>query len=250
MTVQARILGVLLAFFCGAMAHADEVTVYAAASLTNAMKDISVAWQAGSKDKIKMSYAASSVLAKQIEAGAPADIFASADRRWMDYLVDRKLVDATSRRDLLGGTLVLIAPVAAAVPVKMEKGVVPVFTGKLCMGEPGSVPAGIYGKQALTSLGWWPALEKRVVGTEDVRTALAFVERAECPLGIVYETDAKISRKVAVVGRFPEGSHDPVMYPFALLPKAGASAKRFFAYLQTAEAKSVFERYGFVVLPR
>jgi len=250
MRAQTRILGVLLAFFCGAMAHADEVTVYAAASLTNAMKDISAAWQAGNKDTIKTSFAASSVLAKQIEAGAPAEIFASADRKWMDYLAERKLVDTASRRDLLGGTLVLIAPAAAAAPVKMEKGVVPVFTGKLCMGEPGSVPAGIYGKQALTRLGWWPALEKRVVGTEDVRTALALVERVECPLGIVYETDATISSKVAVVGRFPAGSHDPVIYPVALLPKAGASAKRFFAYLQGAKANSVFERYGFVVLPR
>lgn len=131
----------------------------------------------------------------------------------------------------------------------MEKGKAPAFTGRLCMGEPGRVPAGIYGKQALTRLGWWPVLEKRIVGTEDVRTTLAFVERAECPLGIVYETDARISHKVMVAGRFPAGVHDSVVYPFALLPNASAAARAFFTYLNGAEAQKVFVRHGFMIMP-
>lgn len=249
MRVHAR-HWVLLFTLMGSMgAQAGEATLYAAASLTNALKDIATAWQAAnSGDTLKTSFAASSTLARQIEAGAPAEIFASADRKWMDYLAERNLVDKASRRELLGNVLVLIAPAAEPATVAMAKGKVPDFKGRLCMGDPASVPAGIYGKQALTSLGWWPALEKRVVGTEDVRSALAFVERGECPLGIVYETDAKISDKVMIAGRFPAGSHEPVVYPFALLPGAGETAKRFFAWLQTAEAEGVFVRYGFTVL--
>jgi molybdate transport system substrate-binding protein len=229
-----------------ASARAD-VTVYAAASLTNALKDISTAYKAAQGVTIKNSFAASSTLAKQIEAGAPAQIFASADRKWMDYLQARKLVDRASRTDLLGNTLVLIAPAAEPRTVAMTAGQPPRFEGRLCMGEPGSVPAGIYGKEALTNLGWWEALKGRVVGTDDVRTALAFVERAECPLGIVYETDAKVSAKVMIAGVFPVGSHAPVVYPFALLPGASEEARAFFRYLQGAEARAVFVRYGFLL---
>jgi molybdate transport system substrate-binding protein len=231
-------------------AQAADVTVYAAASLSNALKDIATSWKLAHKDDdIRSSFAASSILAKQIEAGAPADIFVAADKKWMDYLADRGLIEKKSRRDLLGNTLVVIAPAEKLVTVNVQKGAVaPDFSGKLCMGEPGSVPAGIYGKQALQSLGWWPVLEKRVVATEDVRTALAFVERAECLLGIVYETDAKVSRKVMIAARFPAGSHDPVVYPLALLPQASATAKDFFSYLQSPAASVVFQRYGFTVL--
>lgn len=241
----------LLLALTGSMSvQAADVTVYAAASLSNAFKDIATSWKSSHKDdEIRPSFAASSTLAKQIEAGAPADIFASADKKWMDYLVERRLIEKASRRDLLGNTLVLITPADKPVKVSMQKGAAaPHFDGKLCMGEPGSVPAGIYGKQALQSLGWWPVLEKRVVASEDVRTALAFVERAECPLGIVYETDAKISSKVVIAARFPAGSHERVVYPLALLPKASAKAKDFFNYLQSAEAAAVFQRYGFTVL--
>ncbi len=240
----------LLALLLSMAAQAADVTVYAAASLSNAIKDISTSWKATHKDdNIKSSFAASSTLAKQIEAGAPAEIFASADLKWMDYLEQRNLVDKASRRSLLGNTLVLIAPTEKPRTINVQKGaVLPEFSGKLCMGEPGSVPAGIYGKQALQNLGWWSGVEKRVVATEDVRTALAFVERAECPLGIVYETDAKVSSKVVIAGRFPAGSHDPVLYPVALLPKASASARNFFSYLQSPEAAAVFQRYGFTVL--
>lgn len=240
----------LLALSASMGVQAADVTVYAAASLTNAIKDISASWKAAHKDdEVKSSFAASSTLAKQIEAGAPAEIFASADLKWMDYLDQRNLIDKASRRSLLGNTLVLIAPAEKPLTINVQKGAaLPEFSGKLCMGEPGSVPAGIYGKQALQNLGWWSGVEKRVVATEDVRTALAFVERAECPLGIVYETDARVSSKVVIAGRFPAGSHDPVIYPVALLPKASASARDFFSYLQSPDAAAVFQRYGFTVL--
>lgn len=250
MLVQTRKWLLLLALTGSMNAQAADVTVYAAASLTNALKDIATAWKAThAGDEVKSSFAASSTLAKQIEAGAPAEVFASADQKWMDYLSERDLIDKASRRALLGNTLVLIAPATKPLTLNVQKGAaLPTFDGKLCMGEPGSVPAGIYGKQALQSLGWWSGVEKRVVATEDVRTALAFVERAECPLGIVYETDAKISDKVVIAGRFPAGSHDPVVYPVALLPKASATAKDFFRYLQSPESAAVFQRYGFTVL--
>lgn len=250
MLVHARKMMLLLALSASMEVQAADVTVYAAASLTNAIKDISTSWKAAHKDdEVKSSFAASSTLAKQIEAGAPAEIFASADLKWMDYLDQRNLIDKASRRSLLGNTLVLIAPAEKPLTLNVQKGTtLPEFSGKLCMGEPGSVPAGIYGKQALQNLGWWSGVEKRVVATEDVRTALAFVERAECPLGIVYETDARVSSKVVIAGRFPAGSHDPVIYPVALLPKASASARDFFSYLQSPDAAAVFQRYGFTVL--
>ena len=252
MRVHAGKWMLLLAMAAGMNAQAAEITVYAAASLGNALQDIAADWKsAHPADGIKASFAASSTLAKQIEAGAPADIFASADKKWMDYLDDRKLIDTASRRDLLGNTLVLIAPAGKPVTASLRKGAaLPDFTGRLCIGDPASVPAGIYAKQALQAVGWWSALEKRYVGTEDVRTALAFGERAECPLGIVYETDAKISGKVVVVGRFPEGTHDPVVYPFALLPKASPSARAFFLWLQGSESAAIFSRYGFAVLKK
>lgn len=250
MLMHARKLMVLLVLSASMGVQAADVTVYAAASLTNAIKDISASWKAAHKDdEVKSSFAASSTLAKQIEAGAPAEIFASADLKWMDYLDQRNRIDKASRRSLLGNTLVLIAPAGRALTLNVQKGrALPEFSGKLCMGEPGSVPAGIYGKQALQNLGWWRGVEKRVVATEDVRTALAFVERAECPLGIVYETDARASSKVVIAGRFPAGSHDPVVYPVALLPRASASARDFFRYLQSPQAAAVFQRHGFTVL--
>lgn len=248
MRMHARKWMLLLALAGAGAAQAAEVTVYAAASLGNALKDAATAWQLAHKDTIKTSFAGSSTLARQIEAGAPAEIFASADKKWMDYLAARKLIDKASRRELLGNALVLIAPASKPATVAMEKNKVPDFTGRLCMGDPASVPAGIYGRQALQSLGWWPALEKRYVGTEDVRTALAFVERGECPLGIVYETDARISDKVVIAARFPESTHEPVVYPFALLPRASPAAREFFQWLQGSESAAIFTRYGFTIL--
>lgn len=234
---------VLLLLCCSA--RAADVTVFAAASLTNALRDVATMYQADSKDTIRLSFAASSSLAKQVEAGAPADIFVSADLRWMDYLQGRGIVERNMRIHLLGNRLVLIVPAGESRSVPMRKGMPPVLEGRLCMAETGSVPAGIYGKQALTYFGWWEPLRGKVVGADDVRAVLAFVGRGECPLGIVYETDARSSHKVVIAGRFPAESHAPVIYPVALLPGASTEAKAFFRYLQGPEAWAVFARHGF-----
>jgi len=245
------------ALFCFALLplalHAeDAVRVYAAASLTNAMGDIAAAWQKDGHPKATLVFAASSALAKQIENGAPADVFGSADRKWMDYLAQRKKIDAATRVELLGNELVLIVPKGKAFPVTVDKGfdLPGAYKGKLCTGEPDVVPVGTYAKQALTSLGWWSALSPRVVGTDDVRTALAFVERGECPLGIVYATDAAISTKVEIVGRFPPGSHDPIVYPFALVGGAGSQAGAFLEYLKSDAAQAIFRQHGFTTAAR
>lgn len=233
--------------------QADEsratVTVYAAASLTEALQEIAAAYETTHAVDIRLSFASSGILARQIDAGAPAQLFAAADARWMDFLQQRQRIDAGSRRDLLGNTLVLIAPAGSPVMVRMQQDfdLAAAFTGKLCTGETASVPAGIYARQALESLGWWNALQRRVVGADDVRTALAQVERGECALGIVYRTDAAISRKVTVLGEFPANSHDMIVYPFALLPAATPDARAFFSWLQGAAARRVFERRGFRV---
>ena len=233
-------------------AWADEpVRVFAAASLTNALNDIGAQWQQSAHAAPTLTYAASSTLAKQIEAGAPADLFASADSSWMNYLDERRRIVSSSRTDLLGNELVLIAPRGRRIDVQFTRDfdIANAFKGKLCTGEPGVVPVGIYAKESLESLGWWPSLAGRVVGTDDVRTALAFVERAECALGIVYATDAAISAKVEVLGRFPANTHKPIVYPFALIKNARPDAQALLDYLKSApEAAAVFKRYGFVLL--
>lgn len=236
--------------FLAPATHADDITVYAAASLTNVIKTLAASYEQGKTTHIKPSFASSSTLAKQIEAGAPADLYLSADTQWVDYLQHRRLIDNGSRKDLLGNELVLIAPATQPRTVEMKpgRGLASGFTGKLCMGDPSHVPAGIYGQQALQSLDWWDALAKRVVGTEDVRTALAFVQRGECPLGVVYATDAAASTQVMIAGRFAASSHDPIIYPIALLPRASAEARDFYRYLQGDAAKAVYRQAGFVVL--
>ena len=225
----------------------DPVRVYAAASLTNAVAEIASAWEKDGHPRATLVFAASSALAKQIENGAPAGVFASADRKWMDYLDQRRKIDAVTKVELLGNELVMIAPKGKPVAVTMEKGfdLAGAYKGKLCTGEPDVVPVGTYAKQSLTALGWWGAMSPRVVGTDDVRTALAFVERGECPLGIVYATDAAISGKVEVVGQFPANTHDPIVYPFALVGGAGSQAGAFLAYLESDAAQAVFRKYGF-----
>ena len=230
--------------------HAEEVArVYAAASLTNALDDIAAAWVKENHPQPKLVFAASSTLAKQIEANAPADIFASADLKWMDYLDERKKIDTATRVNLLGNTLVLIVPKGKKFPIELkpEFAIDQAFSSKLCMGEPSSVPAGIYGKQALQSLHWWEKVQSRVVGTDDVRTALAFVEHGECALGIVYATDAAISDRVEVLASFPDATHDPIVYPFALVAGAQPGARAFLDYLGTPAAKSIFTHYGFIL---
>lgn len=230
---------------------ADVVRVYAATSLTNAIGEISDAWSRAGHPKPTQVFAASSALAKQIENGAPADVFASADRKWMDYLAQRKKIDPATRLDLLGNELVLIAPKDRGFAVTMDKrfDLPGAYAGKLCTGEPDVVPVGTYAKQALNSYGWWTALAPRVVGTDDVRTALAFVERGECPLGIVYATDAAISTKVAIIGRFPPGTHDPIVYPFAIVAGAGSQSGAYLEFLRSDAAQQIFRKHGFTPAP-
>lgn len=234
----------------GVQAHAEQaITVYAAASLTNAMTDLDVLFEKQKNIQVKTSYAGSSTLAKQIEAGAPADVFVSADEQWMNYLQNKKLIEPNKRVNLLGNRLVLISPKSKPVKIKMDKSFDPstAFQGKLCTGDTKSVPVGKYGKQALTSLGWWSKLEPRLVETEDVRAALNFVARGECQLGIVYATDAAISKDVTVVGVFPISTHTPIVYPLGLV-KNNPNAVAFYQFLQGKQANAVFKKYGFTVL--
>ena len=242
----------LLAFSLGVSAE-EQTRVFAAASLTNALTDAAAQWTKAGHPAPSLAFASSSALARQIDSAAPADIFASADLTWMDFLGDRGRIVAGSRVNLLGNELVLIAPKGRAIKVDMTPAfnLAGAFTGKLCTGEPGVVPVGTYARQSLENLGWWQALQGRIVGTDDVRTALAFVERGECPLGIVYATDAGITDKVEVVAVFPESTHAPIVYPFALLKGGRADAKAFLDYLtQSPEAAAIYKRYGFSLLAR
>lgn len=236
------------------VAHAAEpIKVFAAASLTNVISQIAKQYEqenAAGKAEIRTSFAASSALAKQIEKGAPADIFISADTQWMQYLQNKQLIQANTQVNLLGNQLVLIAPAGKRFKVIMEKNFdfAAAFPGKLCTGDPAAVPVGIYGKQSLIVLNWWSAIEPRVVGTQDVRSALILVERGECDAGIVYETDANISDKVEIVAKFAESSHEPIVYPLGLVVGANANAAGFYKYLSSPQAKAVFTKYGFTVL--
>lgn len=250
--IHRALLLVALALAGPALAE-QPVRVFAAASLTNALNDIGAEWVKAGHPKPSLAYAASSALAKQIEAGAPADVFASADLTWMDYLDKRGRIQAGTRSSLLGNTLVMIVPTGKRFPVRTTRDfdLAGAFDGKLCTGEPGVVPVGIYARDALQNLGWWDALKGRVVGTDDVRTALAFVERGECPLGIVYATDAKISRKVEVLATFPPSTHKPIVYPFAAVEGARPEAQAFLRFVQTSPpARAIFEKHGFTVLGR
>jgi molybdate transport system substrate-binding protein len=228
-----------------------QVTVFAAASATDALDDIGKAFVAAGGKPITSSYASSSTLAKQIENGAPANVFLSADERWMDYLADKGLLAAGTRLNLLGNRLVLIAPKDSTAKVEIGPGF-PLATllgeGRLAVGDPSHVPVGAYTQAALEKLGVWTALQSKLAPADSVRAALAFVERGETPFGIVYATDAAVTDKVKVVGVFPEDSHPPVVYPVALIKdKDTSEAKAFLAFLQGAEAKAIFQRYGFAV---
>jgi molybdate transport system substrate-binding protein len=239
-----------IVLLCGlfSTAYAEQkVTVFAAASLTNAISDIAAQYEKQKGVKVASSFAASSALAKQIDNGAPADVFISADSKWMNYLQDNNKIDQLSRHDLLSNHLVLIAPKGLSFKVQMDKSFdfAKAFDGKLCTGDLESVPVGIYAKQSLTALGWWSAIKSRIVGTQDVRAALAFVERGECAAGIVYETDAKVSNKTDIVATFPDASHDPIVYPVAVVAGAQAQAKDFVDYLASPEASAIFSKYGF-----
>ena len=240
----------LLPFLSLAMpVAAQNLTVLAAASLKEALDDVAAQFQRASGNKVALSYAASSALAKQIENGAPADVFISADLDWMDYLDQRKLLRAGTRMNLLRNRLVLIAPAESRLQVEIKAGFALdklLGDGKLSMADPDSVPAGKYGKAALEKLGAWSAVERRVARGDNVRTALNFVSRGEAPLGIVYETDAFAEKKVRVIARFPQDAHPAIIYPAAALAGSKhAATPAFLNDLKSGEARAIFEKYGF-----
>jgi len=228
----------------------EPVTVFAAASLTEALQAVATAYVAQGGEAPRFSFAASSTLARQIEAGAGADLYVSANNRWMDHLAEMGLIATESRHELLGNTLVLVAPADRALP-KNEFALddLPAFLpagARLVIGDPAHVPAGIYAKEALTGLGVWPSLKPRLVYAADVRGALALVQRGEAALGIVYATDAALLPDVQVLATFPEEGHSPIRYSLARLEGAESKAVLdFFSYLLSQEAAEVFKRYGF-----
>jgi len=241
----------LLGLLAPAGARAQDLTVFAAASLTNALTDVCAAWARQGHPMPRLSFAASSTLARQIEQGAPANIFASADERWMDDLARHDAIVPQTRRDLLRNDLVLIVPASAPRHVTIGPG----FdlagllgpTGRLATGDPAHVPVGIYAKQALEHLGLWSSVAQRLAPTDDVRAALLLVERGEAPAGIVYGTDAAISRQVMVAGVFPADSHDPITYPFALTRSGDTpDARALFAFMAGPEARRLYAKYGFI----
>jgi molybdate transport system substrate-binding protein len=234
-----------------AFAQGAPVTVFAAASLKNALDEAATRYEQRTRTRVRVSYAASSALARQIAAAAPADLFISADLEWMDYLAERRLIQPASRVNLLGNRLVLIAPHGSTASFPIDRAMPLARTlgdGRLAMADPDSVPAGKYGKAALEALGAWNAVATRVARAENVRAALALVARGECPLGVVYATDAAAEPKVRLVGAFPAGTHPPIVYPAALTAAStNPAARGFLEFLGSSEARPVFERHGFAV---
>lgn len=233
-------------------ARADDLVVFAAASTTDAITEIGAAFTAKTGHGVRASHAASSTLAKQIEQGAPAHIFISANGKWTDYLDEKNLLAAGSRMDLLSNALVLVAPKDSATPdMLIDKGLdlaAALQGGRLAMGDPDHVPAGIYAKEALTRLGLWDELSGRTARMNDVRSALALVERGETPLGIVYATDVGATKNVRVIATFPAWTHAPVTYPAAVVAgKESAATKEFMAFLVSEEAAALFKAHGFSV---
>lgn len=259
MSTRRRFISGFAAALCGlavvlggAPAQAQDVTVFAAASLKNALDEINTSWQADSGKHATISYAASSALAKQIESGAPADVFISADLAWMQYLSEKQLIKEGTELNLLGNRIVLIAPADSSAETTIE----PNFDlagllgdGKLAMANVDAVPAGKYGKAALEKLGVWASVEGKVAQADNVRAALALVATGEAPLGIVYQTDAAAEPKVKVLAAFPEDTHPAIVYPIGVTADAkSADAEDFVSYLQTAKAKALFEAQGFTFL--
>jgi molybdate transport system substrate-binding protein len=228
-----------------------QLTVFAAASLKESLDAVSSEWTKRSGQKIVVSYAASSALAKQIEQQAPADVFISADSEWMNYLQDRKLIDVGSRFDMVGNRLVMIAPATSSlhsVSLKRPDALLQALgkDGRLAVAETESVPAGRYAKQSLMKLGLWDGVSAKLAQAENVRAAMAFVAHDEAPLGIVYATDAQAEPKVRVVATFPDSSHDPIIYPAARVVAADAvSTKDFLDFLHGGQARKIFKRFGF-----
>ena len=234
-------------------AQEQPILVFAAASLKNALDEVAAEWTKANKTEVKISYAASSALAKQLENGAPADIFVSADLKWMDYVADKKLVKANTRQNLLGNTLVLIARKDGKFN---EIKIAPNFDlagmlgkDRLAVGQVDSVPAGVYAKAALEKLGIYKSVESKLAQAENVRVALAYVSRGETPLGIVYATDAASEPQVTVIGTFPESSHPAIVYPVAQIETSkNPKAAEFLKSLGSPPAQAIFKKHGFSVL--
>jgi molybdate transport system substrate-binding protein len=231
-------------------AWAESLTVFAAASLTEAMRAIDQAWTAQGHPRLLFSFAASSTLARQLDQGAPANIFASADEEWMDWAVKRKLIVEKSIRDVLTNKLVLVVPKDQARQIDIKPGFDLAAllgpSGRLAVGDPAHVPAGRYAQQALTKLGIWDAVKNRLAPADSVRSALLLVERGEVPAGIVYLTDAMVSSHVAVAGTFPADSHERIAYPFAVTRHGDTPAARaLMDFIIGREGLKIFERFGF-----
>jgi len=256
-TWLARSAGLMLSLTlaCGtqpAAAQGTDLVIFAAASLKNALDAVNAQWQKETGKTAKISYAASSALAKQIEQGAPAQVFISADLDWMDYVAQKNLIRPDTRSNLLGNRIVLIAPKDKAQPVDIKPGfdlAKVIGDGRLSMANVDSVPAGKYGKAALEKLGAWTGVATRIAQAENVRAALLLVSRGEAPAGIVYQTDAAADPNVTIIGKFPEDTHPPIIYPIALTANAShPDAADFLAYVKSAKARPIFEAQGFTVL--
>ena len=248
--VLKGLLSVLLLTGATASLAAERVlTVFAASSLANVLEDAGRAYTARTQVPVRFSFAATSALARQLEAGAPADVFVSADQEWMDYLAVRKLIRSATRRDIVSNSLVLVAPADSSVQLKISPGFALAAalgaTGRLATGDPGAVPVGKYARAALIRLGVWNTVADRLVPADNVRTALNFVARGEAPLGIVYATDARIEPRVRVVDVFPADTHERIGYPAAATTKASPAAEDFVQFLCGEAAWALFAKAGF-----
>jgi len=254
--VRRSMLAVLLALgLFGApgegLAQTEPLTVFAAASLKNVLDEAGAGYTRAGGGPVRFSYAASSAIARQIEQGAPADIFVSADQAWMTYVAGKGLIVPATRIDLLTNRLALIAPAASTVKLTVGRNMPlarALGEGRLALAGP-EVPAGKYGRAALTALGVWPSVQDRLASAENVRAALLFVSRGEAPLGVVYDTDAKVDPNVRIVGLFPQSSHPQIIYPAAVLAASkNPQAVKFLAYLRSPAGRAVFKTHGFTVL--
>jgi molybdate transport system substrate-binding protein len=231
----------------------SELLVFAAASMTDVLGELSQAFEKQAGIRVKLSFAASSVLARQIEAGGKADVFIPADQEWMDYLEARNLIDKATRRNLVGNRLVLIAPADSRLDLEIAPGfrLASALGGRrLSTGDPDTVPVGRYARSALISLGVWDEIQDRLVRADNVRSAMMFVARGEVPLGIVYTTDALVDPKVRIVDTFPDGTHTPITYPAAANRGARGEAIAFLDYLSSGAARDTWTRFGFVELKK
>ena len=254
--VMTWLVTIGIALYAATRAAAElnpPLIVFAAASLTDAVGKVSAAFTADTGIAVKTSFAASSVLARQIEAGAPATVFFAADEEWMDYLEKRKLLAPGSRKDVLGNQLVLVAPADSSATVKITTGpaLLQALGGaRIATGDPDTVPVGKYAKAALINLGVWQQLQSRLIPAEDVRAALAFVARGDAPFGIVYLTDARIEHRVKLLDVFPQSAYPPIRYPIAMTQGAKADAGRFLEFVTSQRAAAIFQTYGFALVGR